>query len=216
MSIDALNTDQIQACFEHVAAAMIASKELLTHADQAIGDGDHGIGMARGFEAVTANLQDNVFSTPQEIFRNIGFTLLSSIGGASGAIFGSFFIGAANGLEGEPLLNSTAYAKALQGGLAMVQTRGKARVGDKTMVDALAPAAQTALANADKSLDEISALVYRAAEQGKEKTKDFIATTGKAKTLGERSIGHADPGAISMALILRFINEYIEGQANKY
>lgn len=207
--MEALNTRQVQDCLEQVAAKMIASKELLTHADQAIGDGDHGIGMARGFEAVLAKLQSEPFSTPEEIFRKVGFTLLSSIGGAAGAIFGSFFIGAANGLKGKASFNSAAYAKALQSGLETVQARGKAKVGDKTMVDALAPAAQIALANADKNLDEMSALVYQAAEQGMKKTKDFIATTGKSKTLGERSLGHADPGAISMALILSFINEYI-------
>jgi dihydroxyacetone kinase-like protein len=207
--MEALNTRQVQDCLEQVAAKMIASKELLTHADQAIGDGDHGIGMARGFEAVLAKLQSEPFSTPEEIFRKVGFTLLSSIGGAAGAIFGSFFIGAANGLKGKASFNSATYAKALQSGLETVQARGKAKVGDKTMVDALAPAAQIALANADKNLDEMSALVYQAAEQGMKKTKDFIATTGKSKTLGERSLGHADPGAISMALILSFINEYI-------
>ena len=207
--MEALNTRQVQECLEQVAAKMVASKELLTHADQAIGDGDHGIGMARGFEAVLAKLQSEAFSTPEEVFRKTGFTLLSSIGGAAGAIFGSFFIGAADGLKGESQLTGTAYIKALQSGLEKVQARGKAKVGDKTMVDALAPAAQAAAVHAEKSLPEISTLVFQAAEEGKEKTKDFIATTGKAKTLGERSLGHADPGAISMALILGFINEYI-------
>ncbi len=211
MTIDALTPEQVQACFAYVATHMIESKELLTHADQAIGDGDHGIGMARGFEAVVAKIQNSTFTSIEEIFRNVGFTLLSSIGGASGVIFGSFFIGAANGLKGQSQLNSLTYAKALQAGLEMVQKRGKAKVGDKTMVDALAPAVQTALVNSNKSLDECSTFVYEAADAGKEKTKEFIATTGKAKTLGERSLGHADPGAISMALILRFVYEYIEG-----
>ncbi len=208
--MDTLNTQQVQACLQYVATKMISSKELLTHADQAIGDGDHGIGMARGFKAVLAKLQNETFSTPEEIFRNVGFTLLSSIGGAAGAIFGSFFIGAADGLKGESQLTGASYAKALQNGLVKVQERGKAKVGDKTMVDALAPAAQIAIVHIDKSLSELSTLVYQTAEEGKEKTKDFIATTGKAKTLGERSLGHADPGAISMVLILGFFNEYIK------
>jgi dihydroxyacetone kinase-like protein len=212
--VNALNTEQVQECMEYVAISMISKKELLTHADQAIGDGDHGIGMARGFEAALAKLQNGKFSTPEEVFRTVGLALLSSIGGASGAIFGSFFLGAANGLKGEVYLNSTSYAKALQSGLEAVQIRGKARVGDKTMVDALAPAAQAATAHIDRNLSEVSALVYQAAEEGKEKTKGFIATTGKAKTLGERSLGYADPGATSMALILSFINESIKAQTH--
>lgn len=211
MSINALTLEQVQDLFSYVAVRMIESKNLLTHADQAIGDGDHGIGMARGFDAVAEKIRSSTFSSIDEIFRTVGFTLLSFIGGASGAIFGSFFIGAANGLKDCKVLDGAAYTQALQAGLEMVQKRGKAKVGDKTMVDALAPAVQTALDNSEKSLDKISALVFKAAESGKDKTKNFIATTGKAKTLGERSLGYPDPGAISMALILHFIYEYTAG-----
>lgn len=215
MAVNSLSLEQVKDLFVFISSHMIESKDMLTHADQAIGDGDHGIGMARGFEAVAEKLDSGDFSSVADIFRSVGFTLLASIGGASGAIFGSFFIGASNGLKDCSELDSPAFARCLQAGLEMVKIRGKAKVGDKTMVDALEPAAQAAQANKEKSLDEITLLTSQAAESGKENTKNLIATTGKAKTLGERSLGHPDPGAISMSLILRFTHEHIQGLSNE-
>jgi dihydroxyacetone kinase-like protein len=125
--------------------------------------------------------------------------ILSTSGGASGAVFGTLFMGMAKGAPG-PELDRNTFADALAQGLAAVQARGGAKPGDKTMIDALAPASDAA-ARAD-DLDAALGAAAQAAEAGAEATREMIATTGKAKTLGERSVGHVDPGAISLSILL--------------
>ena len=209
MTIDSLSLAQVQEAFHRIAERVIASKDMLTQADQAIGDGDHGIGMARGFEAVEDMLQTKPLNTIGEVFFNTGSSLLASIGGASGAIFGSFFMGAGKALQGAEILDTAGYQKALAAGLAMVKKRGNASIGDKTMVDALEPAVNAAEQYSGSSLEELAILAAEASRAGMEKTKTFTAKIGKAKTLGERTLGHADPGAISITLIFEAIKEYI-------
>jgi dihydroxyacetone kinase-like protein len=182
---------------------------MLTQADQAIGDGDHGIGMARGFEAVNNMLEVKALNNVEDVFFNTGTSLLASIGGASGAIFGSFFMGAGKALQGAETLDAAGYRNALTAGLAMVKKRGNASIGDKTMVDALEPAVDAAEQYSGSSLEELAALAAAASRAGMEKTKTFTARIGKAKTLGERTLGHADPGAISITLIFDALKEYI-------
>ncbi len=215
MNQNSLSLDQLKKLFTDLSLHMISNKDLLTHADQAIGDGDHGIGMARGFEGVLKKLENDASISVDQLFTNVGITLLSSIGGASGAIFGSFFIGAADGLKGNRELDSNSFILALQYGLEKVKELGKAKIGDKTMVDALEPAYIAAKECSNQSLIQITKKAATAAENGKEQTKQYIATTGKAKTLGERSLGHADPGAISMVLILKFCAEFVEQTLTK-
>ncbi len=123
-------------------------------------------------------------------------------------IFGSFFRGAAQGLRGRSTLSSQALAMALTGGLEAVMKIGKARPGDKTMLDALGPAAREAREVAGESLDRALTSVAAAAEAGTAQTERMVARVGKAKTLGERTLGHPDPGAVSMHLILKFMAEY--------
>ncbi len=209
MTTDTLSLTQVIAAFHRISERMIASKDLLTKADQAIGDGDHGIGMARGFEAVEDMLRSKTLNTVGEVFFNTGTSLMASIGGASGAIFGSFFMGAGKALPGAEVLDAAGYRQALEAGLAMVKKRGSAGIGDKTMVDALEPAVNTAGQYKGTSLEELAGLVAAAARAGMEKTKTFTAKIGKAKTLGERTLGHADPGAISITLILEALQEYM-------
>ena len=209
MAIDSLSLSQVKDAFHFIANRMVDSKDLLTQADQAIGDGDHGIGMARGFEAVNNMLEAKTLNNVEEVFFNTGTSLLASIGGASGAIFGSFFMGAGKALQGAEILDATGYQKALEAGLAMVKKRGNASIGDKTMVDALEPAVNAANQYSGSSLEELAGLVAAASHEGMEKTKTFTAKIGKAKTLGERTLGHADPGAISITLIFEALKEYI-------
>ena len=209
MTIDSLSLAQVKDAFQLIAERVIASKDMLTQADQAIGDGDHGIGMARGFEAVENMLQIKPLDNVEEIFFNTGTSLLASIGGASGAIFGSFFMGAGKALQGADSLDAAGYQKALSAGLAMVKKRGNASTGDKTMVDALEPAVTAAGQYSGNSLEELAALVAEASRAGMEQTKTLTAKIGKAKTLGERTLGHADPGAISITLIFEALKEYI-------
>lgn len=209
MSLRSLNAEQTIGMLRHVARGVVAGEELLSSADRAIGDGDHGIGMARGFRAVEAKLDGATAGTPQEVFRLVGVTLLATIGGAAGAVFGSFFQGAAAGLGDCPELDGSGLARALTAGLEKVQARGGARTGDKTMIDALEPAARAAAELREQPLDQILAGVESAARGGMENTKAMVAATGKARSLGERSLGFADPGALSMSLIFHLASDYV-------
>ena len=192
-----------------VAQEMVSKQDLLTQADKAIGDGDHGIGMTRGFEAVLQKLNQKKFDSVGAMLQNIGNTLLMSIGGAAGAIFGTWFRGAATSLMDIIIFDSDVLASMLTDGLSAVKDRGKAKPGDKTMVDALEPAACNATAMKRQSLEKALAAATKAAQEGMENTKNMVATMGKAKTLGERAIGHPDPGALSTYLILSLMTEYL-------
>ena len=182
-----------------------------TQADQIIGDGDHGIGMARGFAAVAEAVGGETFATVDDLFKKTGMKLITSIGGAAGVIFGTLFTGGAKNMGGLTTFDSAALALLLSDGLAAIQTRGKANPGDKTMIDALAPAATQAKALAGEPLDAALAGAAEAAHEGMESTRDMVAKFGKAKALGERSLGHPDPGALSLYLILKAMADYTAG-----
>ncbi|MGD0624893.1 MAG: dihydroxyacetone kinase subunit DhaL [Thermodesulfobacteriota bacterium] len=204
-----LTLEETREMFIYLSQKMEESKDLLTQADKAIGDGDHGIGMARGFEAVRQKLESQKPASMDEVLKGIGLSLLTSIGGAAGAIFATLFRGGAKSLSGQQIFDSTALSLMLVDGLQAVKERGKAKPGDKTMVDSLAPAAIKSKEMVSAPLAEALKAVAEAARQGMEKTKELVATTGKAKTLGERSLGHPDPGAVSTYLILKFMAEYV-------
>jgi len=198
--------------FIHLSNGMVESKDLLTQADKAIGDGDHGVGMARGFEAVRRRLEGQAFAALDELLKAIGMALMTSAGGASGAIFGTFFRSGARNLGGQSVFDSVTLSLMLLDGLQAVKERGGAKLGDKTMVDALEPAALMSKELASAPLDESLTGVTEAARQGMEKTKRMVALVGKAKALGERALGHPDPGAISTYLMLKFMIEYVTKQ----
>jgi dihydroxyacetone kinase-like protein len=206
-----LNLQGTRDMFIHLSDRMVESKDLLTQADKAIGDGDHGVGMARGFEAVRLKLEDTTFTALDELLKGVGMALMSSVGGAAGAVFGTFFRGGAKRVGGREVFDSEALSFMLLDGLQAVQDRGQAKPGDKTMVDALEPAALKSQELASAPLDECLVAVTEAAREGMEATKDMVASVGKAKTLGERSLGHPDPGAVSTYLILKFMTEYVIG-----
>lgn len=205
-----LSLQELQGMLLHLSRRMVESKDLLTQADKVIGDGDHGIGMARGFEATRQRLEGQSFASVGEMLKAMGMALLTSVGGASGAIFATFFRGGAKGLSDRQFLDSSLFSLFLCDGLQAVKERGQAKVGDKTMVDALEPAAERSRELVSAPLDQAMAAVARAAEQGMERTKEMVATLGRAKTLGERSLGHPDPGAVSTYLMLRFMAEYVD------
>jgi phosphoenolpyruvate---glycerone phosphotransferase subunit DhaL len=204
-----LTLSEATAMFLHVAARMQESEDLLTQADKAVGDGDHGIGMARGFAAVQAKLEAAAPATIADLLKTTGMALLTSVGGASGVIFGTLFRGGARNMGAETVFNSGTLAHMLGDGLAAVQERGKAKPGDKTMVDALAPAAAMAAEMAAAPLDQALPPVVEAARLGLEKTKEMVAATGKAMALGPRALGHVDPGALSMVLIIEAMAEFV-------
>jgi len=192
----------------HVARGMEASKDLLTELDRAIGDSDHGIGMARGFEAVRLEIADKKYDSLGRLLQAVGTSLMASIGGASGAIFGTLFRGGGAGLQEERTFTSGALARFLTDGLAAVKARGGAKPGDKTMVDALEPAMIAARERASEPLHASLAAAAEAAGLGAERTAGMLAVMGKAKTLGERALGHRDPGAVSTHLILKLMAEF--------
>lgn len=204
-----LSLEEAKEMFIHLSKEMVESKDLLTQADKAIGDGDHGVGMARGFEAVHQKLEGEAFTTIAELLKAIGMALMMSIGGAAGPVFGTLFRDGAKRLGGQHIFDSKTLSLMLLDGLQAVKERGGAKLGDKTVVDALEPAALKSKELSLAPLDESLIAVTEAARQGMEKTKEMVATVGKATTLGERSLGHPDPGAVSTYLILKFMMEYV-------
>lgn len=203
---DALNATATRALLEAVARRMVGAVDLLTAVDQAIGDGDHGIGMRRGFAGVLEQFAAAPPATVEAAFKAAGTAIMGKTGGAAGAVFGTLFRAGSAAFAGRDL-DATGLADFLALGLAAVMRRGGAAPGQKTMLDALAPAAAAAKATAGQGLRATLAAAAEAAEGGVEATKTMIATTGKARTLGERSLGHADPGAVSVSLILRAMCE---------
>jgi dihydroxyacetone kinase-like protein len=178
----------------------------LTDLDAAIGDADHGTNMDRGFTAIMAKFQ---VEEPQAdigaMLKTVGATLVSTVGGASGPLYGTAFLRAGMALAGKQELTPSDIDDALQAALEGIKARGKAHAGEKTMIDALEPAVQAYSAAISNGSDLTAALTAAAdaAEEGMRATIPMLATKGRASYLGERSIGHQDPGATSSALLLR-------------
>ncbi|OCG34868.1 MULTISPECIES: dihydroxyacetone kinase subunit DhaL [unclassified Gilliamella] len=209
-----MNLSQVRKMMLFTAEKMVESEPTLTSLDQIVGDGDHGIGMKRGFAAIIVLLQDEKFQPTNigDFFIQIGTKLMTSMGGASGAIFGTLFRAGGKSITGITEFDSSALSKLLNEGWQAVYQRGNAKPGDKTMVDALAASATTASQLTSSKLMDALPKIAQSAMEGAEKTKQMIAVFGRAKSLGERAIGHMDPGSVSMAYILKFMNEYIQTQ----
>jgi phosphoenolpyruvate---glycerone phosphotransferase subunit DhaL len=186
------------------AAAVAENEKELTRLDSAIGDADHGANMNRGFKAVLAKLDGAAPTAPAALLKLVGMTLVSTVGGASGPLYGTFFLRMAAAVGDAESLDQAAFAAALRAGVDGVVARGKAEAGDKTMYDALAPAVD-ALDAALGGEDTAGALqaAADAAAQGRDATTPMQARKGRASYLGERSVGHQDPGATSAALLLQ-------------
>jgi dihydroxyacetone kinase-like protein len=181
------------------------NKDYLTRLDSAIGDADHGANMDRGFAAVIDKLPSVADKDLGSIFKTIGMTLVSTVGGAGGPLYGTWFMRAGMALDGKTEVTAEDLLAAFQNGLAGVQQRGKASTGEKTMVDAMTPACAAMQASLAGGADTAAALeaAAAAAEQGMVDTIPMLATKGRASYLGERSIGHQDPGATSSAMLFR-------------
>jgi dihydroxyacetone kinase-like protein len=204
-----LTSDDIKAMLLAVADKVIASEPLLSEADRNLGDGDHGLGMARGFTAVKEKLGTMAAADGiDKLFSAAGMAMMSSMGGASGAIFGTLFRDGGKALAGRTEFDAAGLAVFLRAACDGVQARGKAQPGDKTMVDALHPAAARAAEVTGAPVAEAMDAAATAAEAGRDASKAMIATLGRAKTLGEASIGHPDAGACSIAIILRTMSDY--------
>lgn len=186
------------------AAAISADKDHLTELDSAIGDADHGVNMDRGMTAALVTLDATPAADPATLAKNVGMTLISKVGGASGPLFGTLFLRMGPALGAGAEVSDEAFAAALRAGLDGVVARGKAELGDKTMVDALTPAVEAleAAVRDDLPLDEALRRAAAAAAAGRDATIPLLARKGRASYLGERSIGHQDPGATSVALLV--------------
>ncbi|MDF2531816.1 MAG: dhaL [Clostridia bacterium] len=186
------------------------NKEFLTELDREIGDADHGINMARGFEAVVNKLLADPQTDLAAGLKKIGMTLLSTVGGASGPLYGTAFMRAAIPAQGKTEASKELGAEMLQAAIQGIKDRGKAVCGEKTMLDSMEPA-YYAFAEGiakDKGFLECLELACCAAEEGVEYTKTIIAKKGRASYLGERSLGHQDPGATSVLIILRALTDF--------
>lgn len=206
---DKLSPAEARDMMAAVARHIVDNVDMLTEVDQAIGDGDHGIGMRRGFSAVREEMAKIDPVSVAAVFKATGTAVLGKTGGAAGAVFGTLLRSGSEAFDGHAELDGAGLAAFLQRGLEAVEKRGGAKPGQKTMIDALAPAAVAADGAKERGLVETITAAADAARAGVEATKGMIATTGKARTLGERSLGHVDPGAVSFSLILEAMRDYI-------
>jgi dihydroxyacetone kinase-like protein len=201
-----LDTNWVKGWIAAAAESIGEHKQELNTLDREIGDGDHGENMDRGMRAATAALDKlPADATPNAALRSIAMTLISTVGGASGPLYGTAFLKAAEPLGDAEAIDEQGLVAALAAARDGVVSRGKAQPGDKTMIDAWTPAVDAASAARDSgaSVSEILAAAAEAAEQGAVATEPLVARKGRASYLGERSAGHRDPGAQSTALLLR-------------
>lgn len=201
MSLDAA---WAQRWIELAAADIAEQRDYLVDLDRAIGDGDHGENMDRGFKASVEALGQAQPASVAEVLKTVAKTLMSTVGGAAGPLYGTAFLRASKA-AGDGELDGAGVAALIAGALDGIQARGKATTGEKTMVDAWTPALEAARVAAEAGSDPVAVLeaAATAAEAGAAATEPMRATKGRASYLGERSIGHLDPGAVSTSLILR-------------
>lgn len=211
-----LGADWARAWMRAAALEIAARRIDLIELDRAIGDGDHGENLDRGFAAVVQNL-DETSSTPGAVLLGAARTLISTVGGAAGPLYGTAFLRAGKVLGDADQLDAVALASLLTAGLGGITERGKASVGEKTMVDAWSPAAEAAIAAAKRGEGPAATLraAATAAALGAAATEPLVATKGRASYLGERSAGHRDPGAESSAIILAAAASAAEGEIER-
>lgn len=214
--VNKLDTSQTKQMILYAGEKIRENKPLLTKVDSAIGDGDHGIGMSVGFEKVEENLKDKEFTTINDIFKTTGMSMVQSMGGASGVIFGTMFLGGVKSLNAKSELDISTLAEIFSASLEAIKQRGKAGLGDKTMIDALEPVVNGLKESASDSATLLEALKKAEdnAAEGVENSKKYIAKFGRAKSLGERAIGNQDAGATSVWIIFKSMREWVE-QLNK-
>jgi dihydroxyacetone kinase-like protein len=201
-----MGRDGLLALIDAAVAAIAENAAMLTELDQAIGDGDHGTNMRRGFDAIAAQREDLAGMEPGDALQKAGMTLVSTVGGASGPLYGSLLMA-----MGEALKAGEDPVEAFAAGVEAVKRRGKADTGAKTMLDVLVPALEALRAEPDPA--RRLAALRRAAAEGREATRDMVATRGRASFLGERSRGHYDPGATSAQLLIEAVCDVLEGRA---
>lgn len=200
-----INAKNILEIVDAIAKRIDAEKDFLTQLDNEIGDGDHGINLARGFKSVESKLATFADKDIGAILKGVGMELVSTVGGASGPLYGTAFMKAGNACKGKLELTDAEFVAAFDAAIDGVKMRGKAVEGEKTMLDALCPAYNALKVGIDGGKNLVDALIdaVDAAAAGVEYTKTIIATKGRASYLKERSLGHQDPGATSSLYMLQ-------------
>ena len=203
---------RVYQCLKEIGDKIMANKDFLTDLDREIGDADHGVNMARGFAAVVEKVPEDEGDIGAAL-KKTGMTLLSTVGGASGPLYGTAYMEAAKVFAGKTAVSPEDFKAALEAAIAGIQKRGKAVKGEKTMLDALMPAYDVFSEKVDAGADLNEALdaACAAAAEGVEYTKTIAATKGRASYLGQRSVGHQDPGATSATLTLETIRDFLKG-----
>lgn len=220
MNPEAASDDLARRWLERSAELVAIHAVELTDLDRAIGDGDHGINLDRGFAAVRDRLRrgegvagpgSSGSASISDVLRTAGQALVSTVGGASGPLYGTFFLQLSTELDDPPVISPLRLGRGLRAAAEALARRGRSTVGEKTMLDVLVPASDawqgTALAGG--SMEACARAAHRAADEGRAATEPMLATKGRASYLGERSIGHVDPGAASAALLLRALAEAV-------
>src|SRR4249919_3691057 len=201
---DTVSTTSLQEWIRAFARLVAENRDQLTDLDAAIGDGDHGANMDRGMRAAVAALDETKPETAAALFTKVGMTVVSTVGGASGPLFGTLFLRMGASLGDAVEVTLPEFATAVRAGLDGIVARGKAEAGDKTMYDALDPAVTALDRGVCDGLAKADALKLAlvAAESGRDATTPMLARKGRASYLGERSVGHQDPGATTVALLM--------------
>ncbi len=207
-----LTGQQLSKLFEAVHETMVAARDELNTLDLALGDGDHGTALANAFADATAKLRGGSNLTPSEILAAVAQSLMNRMGGASGALYGTLFLRASTVCKDKPVLTKQDFASALRAGLEGVVQRGKAQVGDKTMIDALFPAVEAFEKAAD--FPDAFKKAAEAAQAGAMSTETMVAQYGRARNVGERAVGHIDAGARSIAVMFAAMAASWKGLAN--
>ncbi|MCY6959043.1 dihydroxyacetone kinase subunit DhaL [Clostridium brassicae] len=208
----AVNVADIIKILKNISSVMEENKLFLSELDGAIGDGDHGLNMNKGFNAVVEKLEGSEEKNIGNLLKTAGMALVSNVGGASGPLYGTAFMKAGMKVNGKEEVDINDFVLMVEEALNGIKMRGKSDAEEKTMIDAIQPALNALKESIDKGMNSVEALenAVKAAENGVEHTKEIVATKGRASYLGERSIGHQDPGATSSYLIFKTIYDNVK------
>jgi phosphoenolpyruvate---glycerone phosphotransferase subunit DhaL len=206
-----LNTQDWINIFKKIADEVEASKDHLNELDGAIGDGDHGVGMSIGFRAIRETVEKYTGSESlEQLFKEVGRVFLSAVGGAIGPLIGTMFMDSSKIFAGKNAVGVAEFKQMMGAMENAVIRRGKAELGDKTILDALHPAVESVNEYEGESLSEVMKIAAKASEEGAKNTANLISKRGRSSRLGERTIGHQDAGATSMALILKTLSDSVQ------
>ena len=203
----------LREAVKQICNEIISEKNYLSMLDTKVGDGDHGLNMARGATAALETIDEiDEYETAnaRELLQSVGQAFIMNVGGAAGPLYGTGLIEAAKTLTKESKLNAETLAKFLEAAVAGIKRRGHAKKGDKTMLDVLIPIHESIVANIDKPIDKVLDNALAAAKSGVEYTKTIAAKRGRASYIGERSIGYEDPGAVSTYIIFRTFCQFVK------